>query len=202
LDKVKPDRRELDKIIMGEILGLTEQEQLEVYRSIIDLVKSRLEKAKSTKGKKHTEDGLNIDLFIQTVIYDIGEENLLKFYQTRVKNYNPTVIRSLPDGSGEVKINHELFGWRLSRDNQYVDCNSELEARYLKVWMEMGLTTIVAPENEEGLKKLVPDLEALTQKINAIFESHLNSIVAAKLKDQLRQLLLSEVIKGVQNATG
>jgi hypothetical protein len=32
-DNVKPDRRELDKIIMGEILGLTEEEQLEVYRA-------------------------------------------------------------------------------------------------------------------------------------------------------------------------
>ncbi|MDH4223575.1 MAG: N-6 DNA methylase, partial [candidate division Zixibacteria bacterium] len=47
LDKVKPDRRELDKIIMGEILGLTDEEQLEVYKAVVDLVKSRIEKAKS-----------------------------------------------------------------------------------------------------------------------------------------------------------
>jgi hypothetical protein len=47
LDKVKPDRRELDKIIMGEILGLTDEEQLELYRAVIDLVKSRIERAKS-----------------------------------------------------------------------------------------------------------------------------------------------------------
>jgi len=45
LNKVKPDRRELDKIIMGEILGLTDEEQLEVYRAVVDLVKSRIEKA-------------------------------------------------------------------------------------------------------------------------------------------------------------
>ncbi len=36
LDKVKPDRRELDKIVMGEILGLTEEEQLEVYTAVIE----------------------------------------------------------------------------------------------------------------------------------------------------------------------
>ena len=47
LDKVKPDRRELDEIVMGEILGLSEGEQLEVYRAVVDLVKSRIEKAKS-----------------------------------------------------------------------------------------------------------------------------------------------------------
>ena len=47
LDKIKPDRRELDKIIMGEILGLSDEEQLEVYRAVVDLVKSRIGRAKS-----------------------------------------------------------------------------------------------------------------------------------------------------------
>lgn len=52
LDKVKPDRRELDKIVMGEILGLTEDEQLEVYRAVIDLVRSRIERARSVERFK------------------------------------------------------------------------------------------------------------------------------------------------------
>jgi len=56
LDKIKPDRRELDKIIMGDILGLTEEEQLEVYKAVVDLVRSRIEKAQSVdKGKKYME---------------------------------------------------------------------------------------------------------------------------------------------------
>jgi hypothetical protein len=46
LDKVMSDRRELDKIIF-EALGLTEEEQLEVYRAVIELVKNRLVKARS-----------------------------------------------------------------------------------------------------------------------------------------------------------
>jgi hypothetical protein len=45
-DKVMPDRRELDKIIF-EVLGLTEEEQLEVYRAVVELVKNRLVKARS-----------------------------------------------------------------------------------------------------------------------------------------------------------
>ncbi|MFW5895451.1 MAG: hypothetical protein ACOCT9_01775, partial [archaeon] len=45
LDKIKQDRRELDKIIMGKILGLSKREQLEVYRGLFELVKNRLEKA-------------------------------------------------------------------------------------------------------------------------------------------------------------
>lgn len=47
LDKVKSDRKELDEIIMGEILGLSKREQLEVYRGLLRLVKNRLEKAQT-----------------------------------------------------------------------------------------------------------------------------------------------------------
>jgi hypothetical protein len=42
---------ELDKIVLRDMLGLSEKEHLEVYQAVVDLVKSRLEKAKSV-GKK------------------------------------------------------------------------------------------------------------------------------------------------------
>ena len=58
LDKVKPDRWELDKIIMGEILGLTDEEQLEVYRAVVDLVKSRIAKANSFGNDTKTKEGM------------------------------------------------------------------------------------------------------------------------------------------------
>lgn len=51
LDKVMPDRRALDKVIF-EALGLTEEEQLEVYKAVVELVKARLVKAKTFSRKK------------------------------------------------------------------------------------------------------------------------------------------------------
>ena len=41
-----PHRRELDKVVF-KALGLTEGEQLEVYRAVVELVKNRLAKAGS-----------------------------------------------------------------------------------------------------------------------------------------------------------
>jgi hypothetical protein len=74
LDKVKPERRELDKIIMGEILGLTDEEQLEVYKAVVDLVKSRIERAKSVKNKK-TVEGIDIDAAKNLIIQEIDNGN-------------------------------------------------------------------------------------------------------------------------------
>ncbi len=44
--KNSPDRYELDRIVF-DILGLTEEERLAVYRAVVDLVKTRLVKARS-----------------------------------------------------------------------------------------------------------------------------------------------------------
>ncbi|MGC8787603.1 MAG: Eco57I restriction-modification methylase domain-containing protein, partial [Anaerolineae bacterium] len=50
LNKVLPDRRALDQVVF-EALGLTEEEQLEVYRAVVDLVKMRLSKARSVQRR-------------------------------------------------------------------------------------------------------------------------------------------------------
>lgn len=60
-DKIRPDRRALDQIIMDKILGLTEEEQLEVYKAVVDLVKSRLDKAKSAERLKKEISGIDFD---------------------------------------------------------------------------------------------------------------------------------------------
>lgn len=70
LENVLPDRREIDKIIMGDILGLNDNEQLEVYKAVVDLVKSRIEKAKSV-GNNEKINGIDIKTFSKSALEDI-----------------------------------------------------------------------------------------------------------------------------------
>ncbi len=74
LEKVKPDRRELDKIIMGDILGLSEEEQIEVYRAVVDLVRSRIDKAKSFKRSRKTKEEVEIEAVKKEIIKRVEEE--------------------------------------------------------------------------------------------------------------------------------
>ena len=53
LEDVKPSRRMVDKIVLEKILHLSEEEQLEVYKSVLNLVKRRLEKARGTQNRLH-----------------------------------------------------------------------------------------------------------------------------------------------------
>ena len=199
LDKVKPDRRELDKIIMGDILGLTEEEQLEVYRAVIDLVKSRLEKAKSFGKRKKTKEGIDIDLLVKLVMEKVGTETLGKFYREKVLNQKALYTKNLPKATGDVNIKQSLLGWRLYSGRQSIDCSSELEARYLKVWLEAGLDSVKTPKDEAYLKVIVPELESLKQKIDEIIAPYLNSIVNVKTKDRILHQLWVQITKGIRS---
>lgn len=196
LDKVKPDRRELDKIIMGEILGLTEEEQLEVYRAVVDLVKSRIEKAKSFEKKKRTKEGIDIDAFVKTVMNNVGEETLGKFYREKILTLKPLLTKTLPKAPGEIKIEQGLFGWRLSSGRQYIECGSEEEARYLRVFLEVGLDKVKVPKDEGHLDNILSELEELKNRIDQVINSYLESIQNTKTRERLKHLLWVEIVKG------
>jgi len=194
LEKVKKERRELDKIIMGEILGLTDEEQLEVYRAVIDLVKSRIEKAKSF-GKKKIKEGIDIDALVKTVKEKIGENTLGKFYKEKILSHKPLLVKKLPLLSNKIEIKKELFGWRICSGRQSIECDSEEEARYLKVFFEAGLEEVKIPKDKNYLKKILPELEKLKIDIDKIINYYLESIVNTKIKKELRYRLWSEIIK-------
>ena len=195
LDKVKPDRRELDKIVMGDILGLADEEQLKAYRAVVDLVRSRIEKAKSFGKRRKTKEGINIDLLVKAIMDKLGEDTLGKFYREKVLTHKPLRTKSLPKVPGEVKLEQELFGWRLSSGREHLDCRSEVEGRYLKVWLEAGVESIKVPKDEGYLKEIAPELESLKQKADEIFEDYLGSILDPRLRQRLLHQIWQEVLK-------
>ncbi|MCD6358771.1 MAG: hypothetical protein J7L90_02305, partial [Dehalococcoidia bacterium] len=200
LDKVKSDRRELDKIVMGDILGLTDSEQLEVYRAVVDLVKSRLERAKSLGERRKTKEGIDVDLLVKTVMDRLGEDTLGKFYQEKILILKTLRTERLPVASGKVRLEQELFGWRLSYGRKLIACASEPEARYLKVWLEAGLESVKIPKDEAYLASIIPELEELKQKIDGVFENYLVSILDSRTRQHLLHQLWQEITKSTASS--
>ncbi|MBM3141558.1 MAG: SAM-dependent DNA methyltransferase [Chloroflexi bacterium] len=195
LDKVKPDRRELDKIIMGEILGLTDDEQLEVYRAVIDLVKSRLEKAKSFGKRKKTREGIDVDLLVKTVMEKVGDDTLGKFHREKVLSQKQLYTKALPKAGDEIAVRQSLLGWRLYSGKEYIDCASEFEARYLRVWLQAGMVEVKVPKDEGYLETIVPELESLKAKIDDAIEAHLSFIANPRTRDRILHRLWQEITK-------
>lgn len=193
LEKVKADRRELDKIIMGDILGLTDDEQLEVYRAVVDLVRSRIEKAKSFGKKGKTKEGIDVDLLTRAIKEKLGDKLLGHFYSEKILNHKNLKTVKLFHPTKDIHIKNELFGWRLSSGNDHIDCQSEAEAEYLKIWIESGLEEVKVPRDENYISRILPELKELKERIDRIISDHISSITSQKLQNKIMQKLQGEL---------
>ena len=196
LDKVKFERRELDKIVMGEILGLTEEEQLEVYRAVVDLVKSRIEKAKSFGKRKKTKEGLDIELLTKTILERISKNNLAKFYKEKILSQQ-VYHRDLPRPSGAIKIENTLLGWELVSGKEKIECLNETQARYLKVWLEAGLGKVAVPVEIKYLDAVIDELESIMSHTKKVINEYLSSIFDRKTRERILHKVWQEILKSL-----
>ncbi|MBC8484681.1 MAG: hypothetical protein H8D45_01405, partial [Bacteroidetes bacterium] len=198
LTKVQKDRINLDNFIMNRILGLTKEEQLDVYIAVADIVKSRLEKAKSVEKKKKNKDGINVEAFIDTVMERIGEETLGSFYKKNILKQKKLKKIKLPIISSNIilHIDKELMGWRLYYSNKdFIICDSEEEARFIKIFLDTEIEELSVPTDINYLSSIISNLEKLKEKIDIIINESLETIYSTKLKNNLKHQLIREIIK-------
>ena len=197
LEKIRPDRRALDKIIMGDILGLTDNDQLEVCRAVVDLVKSRIDKAKSVKKKGKIQEGVDIEQLSRVVMDKIGKGTYRKFYEEKVLSRKELKEVKLFSPAKKPVISIGLFGCEIVAGKERIQCANEEEARYLKVWLDAGLTEEVkAPTDEKYLKRILPELEELHTNIFRIISEQLESITSQKLRNQIIHHLQRKLFGG------
>jgi len=122
-------------------------------------------------------------------------KTLGEFYREKILSQKNLITKELPDYNGEVKIEKGLFGWKLHSGKNYIECESEEEARYLKIFLEAGLTEVKIPKDKKYLKKILPEIEKLKEKIDEIINSSLESIMDKKIQEKVKSLVWSEIIK-------
>ena len=82
-------------------------------------------------------------------------KTLGEFYKEKVLCHKNLITRKLPENSDLIKIERDLFGWKLYSGKNFIECRSEDEARYLKVFLEAGLTKVRVPKDDEYLKTAI-----------------------------------------------
>jgi len=194
LDKVKPDRRELDKIVMGEILGLSEEEQLEVYRAVIDLVKSRIEKAKSVK-RNEKKKGINLEQLAEDIIKEIKLKPLPNFPDDYLNDLEIAETRKVPSGR-KVTMENTLEGIWLNIDEVRIKCSSINEAKYLG-WA--ALTGKIEAPIPSDTKNMIHITQTFTKEYDQrlrILEKWLEENIP-NLKDReiLRQKIIEKLLR-------
>ncbi len=118
------------------------------------------------------------------------------FYKEKILSQENLVNRNLPANSGNIEIKQDLFGVKLFYGKKdFLECRSEDEARYLKIWMESGVREISVPQDEEYLKTIVPELEELKKKIDQVIHDYTFGILNRRMRQEIRRRVYQEIIQ-------
>jgi hypothetical protein len=120
-----------------------------------------------------------------------------EFYREKVLSLpkKSLIKKILPDNSGDVKIEKDLFGWRLYSGKNFIQCRSEEEARYLKVFLDAGLREVYVPKDNEYLKSILPELEKLKAKTDEIIKFYIDGILDHKIRERVKREVYIEITK-------
>jgi len=97
--------------------------------------------------------------------------------------------------SSDIKIEEDLFGWKLYSGKEYMECRSEEEARYLRIFLDAGVREVYVPKDDEYLKEILPKFEKLKKKIDEIIDSYLYSVLDRNLRARARHEIYMEITK-------
>jgi len=194
LEKIKSDRRELDKIVMGEILGLSEEEQLEVYRAVIDLVKSRIEKAKSVK-RNEKKKGINLEQLAEDIIKEIKLKPLPNFPDDYLNDLEIAETRKVPSGR-KVTMENTLEGIWLNIDEVRIKCSSINEAKYLRWAALTGKIEVPIPSDTKKMIHITQTFKKEYDQRVGIVEKWLKENIS-NIKDReiLRQKIIEKLLR-------
>jgi len=192
LNKILPDRRLLDKFIMGNILSLSDEEQLEVYKAIIDLVSSRLGRAKSLQKKSKAKGGIDTEQLEENFLNQLGEDTVTKFLEMQMSDSESWEWIELPQEE-PAKVHKDLYGWFLLcgkvKKAERVECRSALEAEYLLAWHEMGAIKAPVPKDIAKREDIAQPFLDLKASISEVIDDYTGGILDHRLRQSIVKLL-------------
>ncbi|MEJ5351869.1 MAG: hypothetical protein WHS65_09780 [Melioribacteraceae bacterium] len=120
-----------------------------------------------------------------------------QFYREKILSLpeNLRIKRVIPINPNKIKIEKDLFGWKIIMDNEIIECNSEEEARYIQVFTDIGMDEIFVPKDLEYLKQILPELEELKRKTEEIIEMNLDGIRDPRIRAKVRYEVYLEITK-------
>lgn len=87
---------------------------------------------------------------------------------------------------GETELTKGLFGWSIVYGKETVNCDSELEARYLRVFAELGWKSVLLPADEAYLETILPEFESLKERADELYRNREKTIFSRKLRREVK----------------
>jgi hypothetical protein len=106
----------------------------------------------------------------------------------------------IPLNDGATRIENDFFGWKLyyrklgRKSELFIDCRSEVEAKYIKLFMDLTAREIYIPKNEEYIKQILPELEHIKKQTDEVLNEYLESLMKRAHREKLKFMVYKEVL--------
>lgn len=116
------------------------------------------------------------------------------FYREKVLSQKELVKREFPFcGNEELRIESDLFSVNLHAGKHFIECRSEEEARFLKVFLDAGMTEICIPNDDKYLNKILPELEKLKERTDDIIDHFTCGILNRTTRYSVKRRVYQEI---------
>lgn len=165
LDDVKPDRLELDRLIL-QALGIKDQDKflLTWYPAVARTVRERLDKAKSLKTTKNGRRE-SLEKVADEILEELEVKDFPRDYLTEDETNGEIELSSSTDILG-ISKGRDLNGWFVSagEEKRYFESTEMME--YAFYCARHGIFKIPVPRDpEEVVKEIKEDLKGWSKKI-------------------------------------
>jgi hypothetical protein len=186
---------------MRDILGLTNEEQLEVYKAVVDLVRSRIEKAKSAKKSKKKKESFkaNIEQITILVLHELNNELLLDVKDINALDFDCKGINVEEIGAVDVQV--DLSGTPIVIiGDKKVECESLEKAHYLRYNLLMGNVEINVPVDNNIVEKIVEKYKCLDKEIKKEVKNMLAlTVTDEKTRKKIKNRIYENVWAGIED---
>ena len=188
LEKVKTERRDIDLILVKDLLGFEEPELIELYRAVVDLVRSRLDKAVSVQSATKKPGGIDTEQLAKNVLAALGDDTLASFVRDKLSGRDDLAGHGWKPAE-PVTVDKDLYGWFVvigkDKVRGRIDCRSEAEARYLAAWAETGAEAASVPADLDYLEKILPEFLELKERVGGVIDDYTRGIIDQRLRAKI-----------------
>jgi len=118
-----------------------------------------------------------------------------EIYKEQVLPRKDLTSKELPDNDGNSDLIKDLFGYKLISGKYTIECETEDESRYIKVFWDTGLTEIKIPKDRTFLKKVLIELEESKRVVDERLASFMRSILRKQDRERLRREVYADFAK-------
>ncbi len=94
---------------------------------------------------------------------------------------------------GETRMQQDLFGWKIHTKRRVFEFDSELEARYCLIFLELGWRKLYVPKDLDYLAEILPRLEYLKMRAEEVIGNGLKRVFGRKTRWEARTLTYQKI---------